>query len=129
MTFSHLFVFVLLFGLGLGFSPDAAAQSGCTNAVVPPSCIAVDDSGDVYPDHNVTNSCPHPTTLWFDVQEPGDDWILDRNNFTARYRYMAVDTGGTGRSGIRYSTTLTIHCCPDIEGSFCSGQPVETVPN
>lgn len=112
----------LLLGLGLGLGASASAQ-GCDGAVPPPTCISVDDSGDVYPDYNVTSSCPNPVSLYFDVKEEGDDWVLDPYNFTAVYGYMAVQPDGSERSGIKYDTDLEIHCCPNTRGTSCSELP------
>lgn len=117
----------LLF-LGLAIGAGASAQSQCTNAVVPPTCVFVDDSGDVHEDYRVTNRCTYAVTLWFDVSEKGDDWILDRTNFTAMFRFMAVQPGETEPSGIRYDAALTVHCCPDFDGTSCSDQSSPEVP-
>ena len=129
MIRKHHLISLLLLGLGLGLGAGVSAASLCSGAVEPPDCIHVDDSGDLYPDYSVTNECPHAVTLQFDVKEDGEDWILDRNNFTALYGYMAVQPDETDQSGIRYDTELTIHCCPGFGGgTSCSGEPLQQTP-
>ena len=120
MTYKHPVLSLLLLGLGLGFGTGVSAGSGCTGAMEPPACVLVDDSGDVHPDYHVTNRCSYAVTLYFDVHEEGDDWVLDRTNFTAVIGYMAVQPNDTGQSAIRYDAELTVHCCPDLEGTSCS---------
>ena len=131
MIRKHSLTSSLLLGLGLGLGLGAAtpAAGQCTGAVPPPSCVEVDDSGDVHPDYRVTNRCPHPITLYFDVMESGDDWVLDRTNFTAIYGYLNVQPDETGASGIRYDAEAAISCCPNIRGVSCSGEPSEETPS
>ena len=125
MIRKHPYISSLLLGLGLGLGASASVQ-GCDGAMNPPACLSVDDSGTVYPDHNVTSSCPNPVSLWFDVKEEGDDWVLDPTNFTAIYGYMAVQPNGSERSGIKHDTDLVIHCCPNTKGTSCSELPENT---
>lgn len=117
---------LLLFGVG--FVLVGPAQSSCTNATAMPQCVEVDDSGDMYQDHNVTNGCSYPVTLWFDVTEGGDAWRLDNTNFTARYGFMALEPNEAERSGIRYDTQLTVRCCPDLEGTHCTDPASSATP-
>ena len=57
----------LLLGLGVGLGASASVHAACDGAIPPPACIGVDNSGTVYPDHNVTSSCPTPVSLYFEV--------------------------------------------------------------
>ena len=120
MICKHLPVCLLLL-LGLGFGANVSATSQCSGGVEPPDCVSVDNSGAVDEDYRVTNTCPHPVTLWFDLPDDGDDWVVEET-FTTTYGYLNVQPDSTGASGIRYDTELDYVCCPNIDGVSCSGE-------